>query len=261
MNGHALTRTVLILSGALAFGLAGCSATAGGGTTGGSSTSASPSAAASGSAAVAAVTGSTKALTETSYSFSVHSRGLTGEGAADPTRHAERISTSGTLGTGTATVDLVLLDQQAWGKATGLSGVPENWMHLDVARIGKGLGITLTGADPADSSGLLAGVVSAQRQDARHYTAVIDLTKASGVAVDTATMAKLGAKSKAVPANVTVDDQGRLTDLRLDLTSVDPSLAPVEISYSGYGQPVTVTPPSDGTVTEAPDSLYALLGG
>jgi hypothetical protein len=250
---------VLILSGALALGLAGCSATAGGGTGGGVTTS--PSAAASGSAALAAVTGSTKALSQTSYTFSVHSRGLTGDGAADPTRRAARISTQGTFGTGSATVDLVLLDQQAWAKVTGLTGIPENWMHLDVARIGKSLGLTLNGGDPADSSGLLAGVVSAQRQDANHYTAVIDLGKASGVAVDAATVAKLGAKAKTVPAKITLDDQGRLTDLTLDLASVDPSLAPVEISYSGYGQPVTVTPPSDGTVTEAPNSLYQLLGG
>jgi hypothetical protein len=262
VKSNRLAGLALVALAAASLTAAGCAQTTAGspGAAGSGSASGSPSVSASASTAVAAIASSTRALGQTSYTFSVHSRGLTGQGAADPTHQQATISLSSPLQSGTATMDLVLLNQQAWLKVSGLTGIPASWMHLDVSRIGNGLGVSLTGNDPVDTSSLLAGVVSAQQVDDRHYTAIIDLTKAGGVAVDPATVAKLGDRAKAVPAKITVDDQGRLTDLTLDLASLDASLSPLEISYSGYGDPVNVTQPAATGVVEAPDALYHLFG-
>ena len=69
----------------------------------------------------------------------------------------------------------------------------------------------------------------------------------------------MGTKAQAVPFTATVDDQGRLSALKIDLSTVDAALSPVQTTYSDYGTTVTVTRPDPAQTTEAPDSVYQLF--
>jgi hypothetical protein len=135
-------------------------------------------------------------------------------------------------------------------------------MHVDAARLGTSstLPIDPSGGATAANS-LMTALKDVQQVDSTHYSGTIDLTKAAGISGVTPDMLKsAGVKATAVPFTAAVDTQNRLTDLKLDLPSVDSSLSPFELSYSDYGVPVTVTKPAAADVTEAPDAVYQLFG-
>jgi hypothetical protein len=89
------------------------------------------------------------------------------------------------------------------------------------------------------------------------YQGTIDLTKVagSGVSVDV-----LGGKGNKVPFTAKVDDQGRLTELTIDLSTIDAQLGKMTTTYSDFGATVTVAAPPAADVVEAPESLLQALG-
>ena len=111
--------------------------------------------------------------------------------------------------------------------------------------------------DPAESDKLVKGVVDAKRVDDRHYTITLDLTKTNSSSVNDK-VSKLGDKAKAVPGTVTLDDQGRLSEITVDLSAIDPA-ASVKVTYSDYGTPVTVNPPPKSQTIEAPAAVYGMF--
>jgi hypothetical protein len=227
----------------------------------------------SGSASVAESTGATSAastallasiqqLSQTTYRYHVVSGSLTGDGAADPDKKAATVSLTGTDRGNSAKIDMVAANTDFWlklnlGNANQSMGIStDKWLHIDAARLGAGSNLPV---DPsggaATATGLLTGAVGVQQVDSQHFTGTIDLTKATGVAgISQDLLTKAGAKTT-VPFTAALDSQGRLADLKLDLSSIDPSLA-LEVSYSDYGSPVTVTKPDPAMVAEAPDSVY-----
>jgi hypothetical protein len=261
---HRLAGAALTAFAAATLALAGCSASGLGSPTAGASSSPSPSA--SDSAARSAIIASTRALGTTSFRFTLTSASLSGHGATDPSAKNSTLSMNGTLQKTAIKVDLAAIGSQAWAKVdlggqNGSVGLPAKWMHVDLARLGasSGLGIDLGGTDPRDTSALFAGLVDAQKIDDQHYRATIDLTKATGASVDQDAISKLGIKAKTVPATVTLDSQGRLANLKLDLSTLDSSLSSTEISYADYGSPVAVTQPATADVVEAPEAVYTFL--
>jgi hypothetical protein len=263
---HRLAGAALTAFAAAMLALTGCAASGTPSTAAGASGSPSPPA--SDSAARSAIIASTQALRTTSFTFTLTSAGLTGQGATDPNAKNATLSMNGTVQKTAIKVDLAAIGSQAWAKLdlggqNGSIGIPTKWMHVDLARLGagSGLGVDISGTDPGDTSALFAGVVDAQKIDDRHYQATIDLTKATGASVDQNAVSKLGGKAKAVPATVTLDNQGRLANLKLDLSTLDSSLSSTEIGYANYGSPVTVTRPAAADVVEAPDTVYNVLHG
>ncbi len=263
--------TVIGLSALAAASLAlgACSTTQGNSTqpsAGGSESSGTGSAPSGSAAAQSALVASIQQLSQTPYKYHLTAGGLSGDGSADPTTKSATVSMTGTdRGTSTK-IDMIAINTDFWLKlnmgnsnqSLGISS--DKWLHIDAARLGAGANLPV---DPsggsATASGLLSGVTNVQQVDSQHFTGSIDLTKATGVSgVTQDLLSKAGVKAKSVPFTATLDSQGRLTDLKVDLSSIDPSLA-LEVSYTDYGTPVTVSRPDQSQVAEAPDSVYQLF--
>lgn len=259
----ALTGVALVVTG---LAVAGCSTT---GTSAAprASSSAVPSGAAS-SSARDALLASTEALTTTSYHYHLTADSLAGQGAADPASRAATTSLTGTASGATTSIDMVTLGNDIWvrlnlgaqNQALGIAS--DRWLHIDASRLGDSAQLPVDPAGGAAAArGLLDGVVTVQTTDNKVFTGTLDLTKVTDTAAVTGDLLdRAGVKARALPFTATLDDQGRLSDLTVDLSSVSPSAA-LAVSFSEYGQPVTVDRPDAASVVEAPDSVYQLFGG
>jgi hypothetical protein len=272
LNTRRLALVALPVLAALSLAIGGCATadSAAQPSDQGSGAAGQPSGAASAgaSAASTALLASTRQLGREPYHYHFASGTLSGDGMADPAAKAAQSSLTGTQSGNAAKIDMIAVGTDFWfklnlGTANQTLGITtDNWLHLDAARLGAGANLP---ADPtggaASASGLLSGAGEVQRTDDRHFSGTIDLTKVTGVAgVDQELLTKAGAKASAVPFTAVLDDQGRLSDLRLDLSSARPGQV-LEVSFSQYGTPVSVTKPDPAQVTEAPDTVYQLFHG
>jgi hypothetical protein len=255
MNRRRLAVGGLAVLASATFALAGCAGSSSG--TGGASASAAPSPTSPKEALQAAV----KQLSQTTYKYAAIGPGLNGHGAVDPVGKKFSLSLIRT--------DFVLIGSDLyakldWGAENSISGIPTTWMHLDPAKLGKDTPPHLdpSAIDPTQTSAVFGGLVDAQRVDATHYNATFDLTNAGGSSLNTEspTLKKLGDKAKAAPGTVTLDEQGRLTSLTIDLSSVGSDLS-IKNTFSDYGSPVSLNPPPAADTVEAPKSVYEVLGG
>jgi hypothetical protein len=258
------------LSALVAAGLAGgCAASNSGAqpSTGGSEGPSATDSAAGSSAAKSALIASIQQLNQTPYRYHTVSGGLSGDGAADPVNKTATVSLTGTSQGNSTKIDMIAVGTDFWlklnlGNANQSMGIStDKWLHIDAARLGAGANLP---ADPsggaATASGLFTGLTNVRQVDSQHFTGSIDLTKVTGVSgVNQDLLSKAGVKATSVPFTATLDSQNRLSDLKVDLSSIDPTLS-LEVSYSDYGKPVTVTRPDQASVAEAPDSVYKLFG-
>jgi len=79
-------------------------------------------------------------------------------------------------------------------------------------------------------------------------------------APDSDALKNAGDKAKSIPFTATLDDQGRLTDLNVNGSSIDPALG-IEITVSDYGSATGISKPDSSQVVEAPDSVLQFLKG
>jgi hypothetical protein len=250
----------VLASAALA--VSGCGTTSN--TAGGASSSSAPPAAANPKDAVLA---STRALSQTTYTYTLSSDGLVGRGSADPAAKKTSMTLKGDQSGVNLKMDFVLIGTDVWVKldlgptVNTAMGIPATrYMHIDRSKLKDkaGLGFSTEGTDPADGANLLKGLVDAQRVDAQHYTIKLDLTRTSSSSINEKVMSKLGDKAKAVPGTVTLDDQGRLSAVNIDLSAVDPT-ASIKVVYSDYGAPVTINAPAKSETVEAPKNVYDIF--
>jgi hypothetical protein len=255
------------LSALVAVGIAGgCAANGSASSSPSDGTSVAASSSAGSSAASAALTASIQQLSQVPYKYHMVSGGLSGDGAADPASKSATVSLTGTSQGNSTKIDMIAVGTDFWlklnfGSTNQSLGIStDKWLHIDAARLGAGANLP---ADPsggaATASGLFAGLTNVQQTDAQHFTGTIDLTKVTGVSgINQDLLSSAGVKGTSVPFTATLDSQNRLTDLKLDLSQIDKSLA-LEVSYSDFGTPVTVTKPDSSAVAEAPDSVYKLF--
>jgi hypothetical protein len=240
-----------------ATGAAGAGASAGTGGTASSAPSTAPK---------DALLASTKQLTQTSYHYTITSAGLSGSGASDPAAKSASMSMSGAQDGTSMKVDLIKIDTDIYlrmdaGQLNRQLGVsPEKWMHIDAASWGANNSVlNFPGGGGTDVSGLLAGVVNVQSTDGRTLTGTLDLTKATGnSAVNADALSKAGAKAKAVPFTAVLDDQGRLSSLKIDGSGIQDGLT-VDMAFSDYGKPAGISKPDAASVVEAPDAVQNLF--
>lgn len=254
VNSRRLAVGGLAVLASATFALAGCAGSSSG--AGGDSASATPS-----PAPKEALQAAVKQLSQTTYTYTAIGPGLNGHGAVDPVGKKFSLSLM--------SMDFVLIGSHLyakmdWGAENSISGIPTKWMHLDPAKLGKDAPPHLdpSAIDPTQTSALFGGLVDAQRVDATHYNATFDLTNAgdSSLNAESPTLKKLGDIAKAAPGTVTLDEQGRLTSLTIDLSSVDSDLS-IKNTFSDYGSPVSLSPPPPADTVEAPTSVYEVLGG
>ena len=171
------------------------------------------------------------------------------------------------VATGTSTeitVKTLLVGQDLYVQVPGVTKAG-TWTHVDVARLPEGgnVGLRPGQIDPADTARLLTSTTDVRQVDARSYEGTLDLTKAAGLTgIDKVTIESYGAAARNVPFTAGLDEQGRLSALTIQLPPVNgQQSAPLEVLYTDYGIPVTAEVPPANQVIEAPDDLYATLGG
>ena len=254
------------LMAATALAVAGC--TTDGDTTPGGTASSTPSASVSSGAAdpaaTAALSSAAAQLGNTSFKITMTSgTTLSLTGLMD----APNGIGTGTLdlkGTNTAVqVKTLLVGQDLYVQVPGVTKA-DTWTHIDVERLPEGANVGLRPGqvDPANTQRLLSATTDVQQVDARSYRGTLDLTKVAGVTgVDRATVDTWGTAAQSVPFTAGLDEQGRLSELTVQLPAVGGQQAqPLEVLYTDYGTTVTAVKPAADKVIEAPESLYTTLG-
>jgi hypothetical protein len=202
-------------------------------------------------------------LGKTSYQIMLTAGPVSGTGALDPVGQQGQLTLTLFTGSATAQLETVLIAADMWLKVKGIPGVPDNWLHLDTARLpaDSALGIRPGKLDPVNAEKLVGAITSVDSRGSGQFTGKLDLTKVSDSAVvDRATVDTLGERATAVPFEATVDAQGRLTNLKLDLGTVDGLPLRVNVTYRDFGTRVAPTRPAANDVVEAPAAVYQLLG-
>lgn len=211
-------------------------------------------------AAAAALAAAAQKLNEQTLTVAVVTWGeMVVHGDVDPVARKARVIVSVIGARPTVGMELILADGVMHAKVAQMPGVPYRWMRMD----GKTLSGThldvLPDEDPAGASQLLAGLVSAEPDGHGGFRGTLDLT--NGPTAAAYRLKGLGDKAKAVPFTARVNDRGQLTLLDVDLETVVPGVRNIKAQYSGFGQPVTVTPPPAAETIDAPADVVARLKG
>jgi len=243
--------------------MAGCASKNGTGAS--ASPSAKPSPTVAGKAALLA---STKSLATSSYNFTIKSARVDGTGAADPTNKMAKATATGTMNGMSLKVDFIQVGNDLYAKldlgplGNQLGVQTDKYYHADATKLGDTTILPFgdTG-QPVDAAGLLSGVNDVQSTDGKHFTGTIDATKMTGdFAPNSDALKNAGDKAKSIPFTATLDDQGRLTELNVNGSSIDPALG-IEITVSDYGSATGISKPDSSQVIEAPDSVLQFLKG
>jgi hypothetical protein len=180
--------------------------------------------------------------------------GVTMTGVADA--KAQTADMSMTLGAGLADqLRIIRVGSDMWARGDGsigaLVGGSDKWVHLDISQMSSLIG----SGEPATAAKLLRSAADVRSAGDHRFTGTIDLTKA-----ETSSAApSMGAKAKAVPFTARTDDQGRLIEMKIDMSGVASGAGVVTSTYSDFGTPVSVKAPAKSTTVEAPTRLRDLI--
>jgi hypothetical protein len=265
VNTRRLATAGLAVFASVALGTAACSSGSSGTRPGGGGSSA-PAASASSASPMDTVLAAVKKLSDTNYDYTLATGGLTGQGSVDPVGKKVKLSLAGKQSNINITLDMIIVSPDFWvkvdfGGQNAAVGIPSGkWMHVDQSKIKAidSFGIDPSKTDPTRSSGLFKGMTDAKKVDATHYAVTLDLTKTSDSVVSSSVQTKLGDKAKAVPAQVVLDDQGRLASVTMDLSSVDADSS-ISTTYTNYGSAAAIDKPAASDTVEAPDSVYKIF--
>lgn len=241
-----------------AFALAGCEGGAGVSPAASAPTPGASSAAAD-PAAVEALSRATAQLSTTSFTVTTTAGpGFKLTGAVDPPNGNGTAQLTATGPNAEVNIKTLLLGQDLYAQVPGITKAG-TWTHVDVSRLPEGANVGLRPGqiDPVNTANLLGSATDVHQTGGSSYAGSIDLTKAVGLAgLSQVTIDGYGAAASKVPFTAGLDAQGRLSALTVTV----PQDAPIEVLYSDYGAPVTVTRPAASEITEAPDSFYTSLG-
>jgi hypothetical protein len=166
------------------------------------------------------------------------------------------------LGADGADPQTARLTKSLKGMADLYSG--KNWHHLELAKLTDKSDFPLS-VDHPDATGattLLAGVKTAESTGAT-ITGKLDASKLTeGGPFDPDEVADLGAKAKDLAYVATLDAQGRLSSLVLDVPkSGDTPAGKRTITVAGYGIATAPQKPPAAEVKELPEDSYGLISG
>jgi hypothetical protein len=162
------------------------------------------------------------------------------------------------------TVKTLLVVQDLYLQVPGVTKTGK-WTHVDVSRLPEGANVGLRPGqiDPINTQKVLTSTTDVKQTDSRGYSGTLDLTKVAGITgIDPSTVTTWGAAAQNVPFTAGLDDQGRLSALTIQLPAVaGQQAAPLDVTYTDYGTPVTAERPATASIVEAPGNLYSSLGG
>lgn len=214
-----------------------------------------------------ALLASVEQLSKTTYKFHLDSEGASSGGVSDPVNSALMISINDPEDGGTGAIEIIIIQKDVWvkmdlGDANELLGIPAGkYMHETVTKIGKGSVVAAAQEGTDMVSDLFPELVDVRQVDSQHFSGIVDLTKIPDNSVfDKDAWKAAGNKAKAAPFTASVDSRGRITELKIDMAAIGVA-DPLEVSYSDYGTPVTISKPDPAKTIEAPSSVHGVLGG
>ncbi|WP_428963749.1 hypothetical protein [Micromonospora fluostatini] len=195
-------------------------------------------------------------LNEDSLRVKITSSVLSGGGVMDPkSKSADMTMEMG----GQGTFRMITIENDGYLKFSGVPGLPDKWLRLDVTKLGANGQLNLMpDGDPGGAQQLVNGVVDVEKTGADSFSGTIDYTKAKpgDKAVE-----QMGEKGKAVPFTAKVDGQGRLVELVVDTSVLHESLGTMTTTYSDFGTPVDAQKPPAGETQDAPEELIRSFSG
>jgi len=135
-------------------------------------------------------------------------------------------------------------------------------MKVDESKITKknNIPFDLSGGDDAiNISGLMTSVSDVKYpnpSDTKTITGTVDLTQSTGVgSPNPSDVQSAGPAAKTTPFTATLDDQGRLAELKINADGFDGNLTQ-DIRFVDYGAPAPITVPPASAVIPAPAAAY-----
>jgi hypothetical protein len=238
-----------------------------------------------------ALAASTAGLRAGDYSFAETLPGTTARGVVHLPSRSASMDVTGSAGSGPGGMQFRLVDADRYVKmkvdmgdaaeqlkhlagdpaatraAAGLRSLIElfsgkYWLHLDPAKVhNEQLQVDLDNPDLTGASDLLAGVESATRTGDR-ITGTLDASRArrNSTTFDVDEFDNLGDEAKSLPYSATLDAQGRLSRLVLDLPAVESSpAAKWTIDITGYGAAAPQPTPPAAEVRELTPDAYQVI--
>ena len=186
---------------------------------------------------------------------------LNANGAVDGAGGTGRMSmTVGTEGQA-LDMEIVFTESDMWmnmGELGAMLGAETPWMHVDLTQLGEEgfMGMKPGETDFAGAAQMLQALGEVEQVDDRTFEGEIDLTKADSAMIDEETLG--GATT--LPFTATLDEQGRLTQMEVDLPEAEGMPADnLVVRYFDFGQPVEITPPPAEEVSEMPAEFYQMF--
>lgn len=218
---------------------------------------------------------SVKALADGNFKFTIADHESTVVGSVHQPSKSAQMEITIKDGDAEGKVGFIIVGQDRWikmdfGSEIGeLVKLPSEWMHIDPAKVTDSqtleeLTIDFSDADEIDPGGsalILGALVDVEQTGDGAYSGTVDLTKATDAGmVDEEIVTKLGDRGKAIPFTATLDGQGRLTRLTLDIPAAG-DVAPykLEVTYSDYGSAAAAQKPPADQTREAPEIAYDML--
>ena len=223
-----------------------------------------------------ALAGSVAEIGKGNFTFTMENVDSTTTGAVHAPSKSGAMETKPKPGADPFAMSFIIIGSERWIKmdlgpelnqAMKLSA--DKWQHVDPKKITdpgelKELSIDFsnpTSLDPAGAGAIFKALVTAERQSEGKYAGTVDLTQVKDAgAVDEELVTALGEKAKAVPFTASLDAQGRLTQLTLDMPAAGEVAAhKIVISYADYGAAAQPKQPAASEVVELPDQTYEMF--
>ncbi|MGW4497988.1 hypothetical protein ACWENR_05120 [Micromonospora sp. NPDC004336] len=181
------------------------------------------------------------------------------QGKVDPAARALHIT-----GNAPEPIEARLIGDAAYIKSDPSEG-GKAWMKIDLTKLRPGSTLRQS-FDFKSQTGVIGGIVSAERVGEGRYRGITDLEKAaeaasteSGMRDGIKSSAKLAKDPKAIPFEATVDAEGRVTELSYTIATKTLGDLVTEMRMSGFGEPVSVAAPPAGETEDADAEAYAFL--
>lgn len=143
----------------------------------------------------------------------------------------------------------------------GLAGIGDKWLVADLSKIGKeGLAAFLTSAESNTADAYIKGVVSAEQVSPTEIKGTMDLTKSGTGIASSEELTALGEEAKNVPFTVTLDSEGRIGKIVINMPKLgDYPASDLTTNFTDYGAPVEVPKPAADQTVPAPETIYLFL--
>jgi hypothetical protein len=143
----------------------------------------------------------------------------------------------------------------------GLSGLGDKWLVADRTKIGtEGMAAFLTAADSSTPEAYVKGVVTAEQVSPTEIKGTVDLSKTTTGLASAEELAALGDAGKSVPFTITLDAQGRIGKIVMNMPKMDENpAADLTTVFTDYGTAVEVPKPAADQTVPAPEMIYLFL--